>query len=86
MVKILLSKRFVRQIRKLPEDIRWLADEKSELFKVDPFDPRLKTHKLHGRLADLWAFSIDYNTRVVFQFLDQNTSLFHSIGLHDIYD
>ncbi len=29
-----------------------------ELFIVDPFDPKLKTHKLSGKLKGLWSFSL----------------------------
>lgn len=41
-------------------------------FSKNPFDARLKTHKLTGKLQGLWAFSIDYDCRVVFNFLDSN--------------
>ncbi len=85
-MKILLSKRFVRQIRKLPEPIQWLADEKRALFAENPLDPRLKTHKLHGEFSGLWAISIDHQTRAIFELIGNDTALFHSIGGHKIYD
>lgn len=55
------------------------------LFVIDPFDAKLKTHKLSGKLKDLWSFSIDYNLRVVF-FLTKDKpkkAVFIDIGTHD---
>ena len=39
-----------------------------EIFAVDPFDSKLRTHKLSGKLKDLWSFTIEYDVRVVFYF------------------
>jgi len=33
-----------------------------------PFNPALKTHKLRGRLAGLWACWVEYDCRIVFAF------------------
>lgn len=38
--------------------------EKVELFINDPFETSLKTHKLSGKLKDLWSFSLGYDERV----------------------
>ncbi len=56
-----------------------------ELFVNDPFDARLKTHKLSGKLKDLWSFSIEYNLRVVFYFTKDKPkkAIFVDIGTHD---
>ena len=56
-----------------------------ELFIDDPFDPRLKTHKLSGKLKDLWSFSIEYDLRVVFYFTKERPkkAVFVDIGTHD---
>ena len=54
-----------------------------EWFMDDPFDPRLRTHKLSGELADLWSFSITYDIRVIFYFTDQDSAVFIDIGSHD---
>ncbi len=32
-----------------------------DLFITDPFTLKLKTHKLSGKLKDLWSFSLDYD-------------------------
>lgn len=40
------------------------------LFSKKPFNPRLKTHKLVCKLDGLWAFSVGYDYRIVFRFVD----------------
>ncbi|MEW6481606.1 MAG: type II toxin-antitoxin system YafQ family toxin [bacterium] len=54
-----------------------------EIFIKNHFDKALKTHKLSGRLQDLWSFSIDYNIRIIFYFVDNNRVVFVDIGKHD---
>jgi addiction module RelE/StbE family toxin len=56
-----------------------------ELFIADPFNSKLKTHKLSGKLKDLWSFSIDHNLRVVFYFTKDKPkrAIFVEIGSHD---
>jgi mRNA-degrading endonuclease YafQ of YafQ-DinJ toxin-antitoxin module len=54
-----------------------------KIFSRDPFDQKLKTHKLTGKLQGLWAFSVDYNCRVIFRFLGKNDVLLVDIGGHD---
>ena len=57
--------------------------ERIAIFQTNPFDPRLKTHRLSGQLKDLWNFSVDYDMRVVFSFIDPSRALFVDIGSHD---
>lgn len=56
-----------------------------QLFINDPFDTKLKTHKLSGKLKDLWGFSIGYDLRVVFYFTKDKPpkAVFIDIGTHD---
>ena len=56
-----------------------------ELFILDAFDSRLKTHKLSGKLKNLWSFSVEYDLRVIFFFTkDQpKKAIFIDIGTHD---
>lgn len=56
---------------------------KLEIFRDNPFDSRLKTHKLSGKLKDLWSFSVEYDQRVIFYFVDKNKAVFIEIGTHD---
>jgi len=57
--------------------------QKLELFTVDPFSPSLKTHKLSGKLQELWSFSLDYDLRVLFYFTEDGKTVFVDIGSHD---
>jgi mRNA-degrading endonuclease YafQ of YafQ-DinJ toxin-antitoxin module len=57
--------------------------QKLEQFTVDPFDPSLKTHKLSGKLKEFWSFSVDYDERVLFYFLEDEKAVFVDIGSHD---
>jgi len=55
-----------------------------EIFSDDPFDSKLKTHKLTGKLSGLWAVSVDYDCRIVFKFYKEaNEVLLIDIGSHD---
>jgi mRNA-degrading endonuclease YafQ of YafQ-DinJ toxin-antitoxin module len=55
------------------------------LFITDPFNLKLKTHKLSGKLKDLWSFSLDYDLRVVFYFTKDKPkkAVLVDIGTHD---
>jgi mRNA-degrading endonuclease YafQ of YafQ-DinJ toxin-antitoxin module len=57
--------------------------QKLEQFTVDPFDPSLKTHKLSGKLKEFWSFSVDYDERVLFYFMENEKAVFVDIGSHD---
>lgn len=56
-----------------------------ELFIQNPFDNKLKTHKLSGKLKHLWSFSIEYDLRVVFYFTSDKPkkAVFVDIGNHN---
>jgi mRNA interferase YafQ len=53
------------------------------LFVSNPYNPKLRTHKLSGVLDGSWSFSIDYDCRVIFDFIDEKTVLLIDIGTHD---
>lgn len=57
--------------------------QRVDQFTVDPFDPRLKTHKLSGKLKEFWSFSIEYDERVLFYFTEDEKAVFVDIGSHD---
>lgn len=84
-MKIIYSTNFEREYRKLTASVKDIAEAQEKIFRTDPFDPRLKTHKLRGRLKEFWAFSIDYKHRIIFEFTHDKVVYFHSVGTHDIY-
>ncbi|HSR17291.1 MAG TPA: type II toxin-antitoxin system mRNA interferase toxin, RelE/StbE family [Ignavibacteriaceae bacterium] len=58
------------------------------MLQEDPFHPKLKTHKLKGILEGIWACSIEYDTRIIFDFVKNQSSdkteiLLINIGTHD---
>ena len=78
---------FKRLIRKNPQLRSSVAKTLSQLEK-DCFDPSLKTHKLTGDLANVWSCSIDYQNRILFEFIkdeetNDNAILLLNIGSHD---
>ena len=86
MIEIFIDEGFKRSYRKIIKNninIKNKFKEKLELLRENPYHPFLKTHKLGGNLQDYMAFSIDYNIRVIFKFIDNTTVLLIDIGSHD---
>ena len=59
-----------------------------ELLQVDPFSSKLKTHKLKGILEGVWSCSVDYDLRIIFDFVKNTVSneteiLLINIGTHE---
>lgn len=82
---IFYTSKFKREYKKLPKNIKLIAEKKEIILRRNPFDPSLDTHKLHGRLKEFWAFSIGFKYRIVFEFGDKDAIYFHSVGDHDVY-
>jgi len=57
--------------------------KKMALFLEDTFDSQLRTHKLSGKLKSSWAFSINDDYRVVFEFIDEGRVLLIDFGMHE---
>lgn len=85
-MKIYYSSKFAKEYKKLPSIIKNLAQKKEIIFRKDPYEAQLKTHRLGGRLKEYWAFSINYQYRIIFEFRDDNIIWFHSVGTHAIYE
>ena len=81
---IRVTSHFTRQYKRLPPEIQDIAEAQERVFRADAFDPRLRTHKLSGRLKDLWAFSVTNDIRLVFEFLAADEVIFHTIGRHEV--
>lgn len=86
MISLIWGSSFKRSFRKTIESDRYLKEKFADIIGVfveDPFSPSLRTHKLSGRLKGLWSFSIDYDCRVIFKFMDDGSVLLIDIGNHD---
>ncbi|MCH8319066.1 MAG: type II toxin-antitoxin system mRNA interferase toxin, RelE/StbE family [Bacteroidetes bacterium] len=87
MINIIWDQGFKQAYKKKTKNSEKLKNkfwESIELFSVDPFNPKLRTHKLTGKLDKLWAFSVSYDCRVIFMFTDnKNEVVLIDIGSHD---
>ncbi len=85
-MEIVYSLKFAREYKNLSEKVKNKAERQEIIFRKNPFDPRLKTHKLKGKLSGFLSFSIGYKYRLIFEFSkDKKIVYFHSVGNHDIY-
>jgi len=85
MIEIEYSPQFAKMYKRLPARAQKAAEKKEICFRKNPHDPRLRTHKLHGRMEGLWSFSIDYQHRIIFSFETKNHVRFHAVGTHGMY-
>lgn len=85
-MEILYTPTFEKTYRKSERATKELAKKQEQIFRANPFDKRLKTHKLQGRLKEFWSFSVTHSVRIVFEFVDSDIVVFHDIGNHDIYN
>jgi len=84
-VRVEVTSRFQQSFDKLPPDLRHLTVRRVAVFAANPFDPRLRTHKLKGKLKDFWSFSVTEAYRVLVTFPQSGVALLHDVGTHDIY-
>ena len=57
-----------------------------EIFSKDPFEPRLRTHKLSGKLEGLWALTVTFDCRLIFRFVEEDEVLLIDIcGHNEVY-
>ena len=82
------SRAFWRSFGKLPERQQQKARAAFLIFKRDPFDPRLRSHKIHklsaryGRIV--YAAEIEADLRVAF-YIKGEMVVTVDIGSHDVY-
>lgn len=86
-MRIYYSSKFAKEYKRLPHKIKISAEKKEKIFRLDPFGQQLKTHRLTGRLKEYYSFSIDYQYRIIFEFVGKDRKIvwFHSVGTHEIY-
>lgn len=86
MIKVSFDDSFLKTFKKRIKGNKTLENKfkmRLEIFIKNPFDSRLKTHKLSGKLKDLWSFTIEYDQRVIFYFIEDEKAVFIDIGNHD---
>ncbi|MBI2068713.1 MAG: type II toxin-antitoxin system mRNA interferase toxin, RelE/StbE family [Candidatus Yanofskybacteria bacterium] len=84
-MQISYSPTFRKRYKKLRKEVKLQAIKKEILFRKNPFEPSLGTHKLHGRMEGLRAFWVNKKYRIIFEFESDSMIKFHTVGTHDIY-
>jgi len=80
-----ISSKFEKSYKNLPRRVKEKAGEKEKIFRINPFDSRLDTHKLHGKYKEYWAFTVVNQYRIMFDFVSSNKVDFINVGTHEIY-
>jgi hypothetical protein len=83
-----IAKPFRRALAKLTSEQRRSAFAAFKIFREDPFDPRLRPHKIHKLSAafgkTIYAVCIEADLRAVF-YVEGDTVWSVDIGAHAIY-
>jgi addiction module RelE/StbE family toxin len=83
--EIQYSKKFIKEIKKLSQEILDVAIKKEEIFRINPLHPSLRLHELHGKFKGIWSISLTNNYRIIFERMSNGDILFISVGKHDVY-
>ena len=86
---LIRSSSFVRAAKRIVKGHPDSAENIREalcLLEEDATHPRLKTHKLKGKLEGSWACSAGYDLRIIFrfgQYENQAAVFLETMGTHD---
>lgn len=78
------NKSFLKAYNKLTDHnphLQKIIDSKIKQFSLNPQDPNLRVHPLHGSMLNHFSFSINYDIRVIF-YQTPKTIILIDIGLH----
>ena len=82
------TRAFWRSFDKLPAQQQRRARKAFLIFKQDPFDPRLRSHKIHRLSAryarTIYAAEIEADLRVVF-YIEGDIVVTVDVDSHDLY-
>ena len=81
------SRAFKRLLRRRSE-LRERLERVFQLLAEDPFNRELCTHKLKGELSGVWACTVNYDYRILFDFVrnpesDEEEIFLLALGTHD---
>ena len=82
---IRFTSKFRKAYKKMPKMVKIRAKEREKIFRKNPFDARLDTHKLHGKYKEYWAFTVVGQYRIMLAFSGKEFVDFINIGTHDIH-
>ena len=63
------TRAFRRAVARRP-GLRAEAERALRQLADDPFHPSLRSHKLKGQLAGVWACTVGYDNRILFEFVE----------------
>jgi mRNA-degrading endonuclease YafQ of YafQ-DinJ toxin-antitoxin module len=86
--RFIAQPKFWRNYAKLPRKQQESAKKAWQIFKIDPFDPRLRTHRINSLSAvfrrTVHAAVVEGDLRVIF-YIEGETVVTVNIGSHDVY-
>jgi mRNA-degrading endonuclease YafQ of YafQ-DinJ toxin-antitoxin module len=87
MISVSYARRFLRDLNKLEPALQEEVIEKIELFRDTRNHTQLRIHKLHGELKGRLSFSVNYRSRIIFEYVGKgkNSVVLITAGDHDIY-
>ena len=74
--------RSLKRVLKRQPQAEGAIDQTLARLAEDAFDPRLKTHKLQGHLANFWSCTVAYDLRILLEFTTHGDA--EAVGLIDI--
>ena len=80
------TRAFFKRLNRYEKDFQEMVSEKIEEFSHLENHKRLKVHKLHGKFSNCFSFSVNFKTRIIFEYLSKDEVALLSIGDHEIYD
>jgi len=86
MIKINYHREFIKEFKKLPDNIRSKLVSLEEIFREDPFGSSIYIKKLKGKLSSFFSFRVTRDYRVIFRFVSKDEVDFLSVRHRkDIY-
>lgn len=86
MIIVGFTPEFFRKLKKLTTQLQKIAFRHMELFRSRSNHKRLEVHKLHGKYAGFFGFSIDRKNRIMFEWISDGEARLHTVGDHSIYE
>ncbi|MDR0285464.1 MAG: hypothetical protein LBI33_11365 [Propionibacteriaceae bacterium] len=81
-MNVRFSKRFVKQLARLPKSTQRAAYVRIELALVNPDDPILRRHRLSGSLHHLLSIDITGDVRALYEQVGDELVVYQLIGTH----
>ena len=81
-MRIRFSRRFVKQLARLPKSTQHAAYTRIELVLINPDDPILRRHRLAGDLRHLGSINVTGDVRALYEVIGDEIVVYQMIGTH----